>query len=69
MKKEAINWYERMKKVGSSLPGYSNSVNVKVIRGEAAYGAIALAVKNHKGIRCQIRGLPNGLRTSNWGDE
>ena len=69
MKKEANNWYERMKKVGSSLPGYSNSVNVKVIRGEAAYGAIALAVKNHKGIRCQIRGLPNGLRTSNWGDE
>lgn len=69
MKKQANNWYKRMKKVGSSLPGYSNSVKVKVIRGDAAYGAIALAVKNHKGIRCQIRGLPNGLRTSNWGDE
>lgn len=28
----------------------------------------AMAVRNYKGIRCEVRGLPGALRASNWGD-
>ena len=31
-------------------------------------GLYAFAVKNDRGIRCELRGLPNGYRASTWGD-
>ncbi len=68
MKKQAIKEYKFFKKHGSSHPGYSKSVKVTLIKGGHKYRGVAFAVKNYRGIRCEVRGLPNGVRASTWGD-
>ena len=68
MKKKAKKEYKWLHKRGSSLPGYSNGVKVKVTKGGHKYKGTAYAVKNSKGIRCEVRGVKTGLRISNWGD-
>ena len=68
MKKQAKKRYWSLHKRGSSLPGYSNGVSVKVnIYGYKCW-LTAYAVKNHRGIRCEVRGLNYGYRLSTWGD-
>ena len=68
MKKNAKKQYKWFKKHGSGRPGYSYGVKVKVTKGGHKYKGTAYAVKNSKGIRCEVRGVQNGLRISNWGD-
>ena len=68
MKKQAKKWYKRLRSVGSSTPGCSNSIKVIVKIGRHKYTGIAFAVKNYRGIRCEVRRLPHGVRASNWGD-
>ena len=68
MKKQAIKWYKKFRKVGSYHPGYSDDVKVTLKRGGHKYTGYAMAVRNYKGIRCEVRGLSNGERASNWGD-
>ena len=68
MKKQAKKEYKHMRKIGSSYPGCSHSVKVKVKIGGHIYSGIALAIKNDRGMRCEVRGLPNGSRLSTWGD-
>ena len=61
MKKQARKEYKSMKKLGSSYPGYSKAVKVTVKKGSYKSKGIALAIKNHRGIRCEVRGAtPNG---------
>ena len=68
MKKQAKKRYWSLHKRGSSLPGYSNGVSVKVnIYGYRCW-LTAYAVKNYRGIRCEVRGLNYGYRLSTWGD-
>lgn len=68
MKKKAKKEYKWLHKHGSGLPGYSKGVKVTVKKGGHKYKGTAYAVKNSKGIRCEVRGVQNGLRISNWGD-
>jgi len=68
MKKKAKKEHKWFKKHGSGMPGYSKGVKVTVKKGGHKYKGIAYAVKNSKGIRCEVRGVKNGLRISNWGD-
>lgn len=68
MKKQAKKQYKWFKKHGSGMPGYSNGVKVNVYKGGYKYKGTAYAVKNPRGIRCEVRGVGNGLRISNWGD-
>ena len=68
MKKQAIKWYKSFRSHGSYHPGYSNGVTVKLTRNGYTYTGTAFAVKNSRGIRCEVRGLPNGYRASDWGD-
>lgn len=68
MKKQAKKRYKWLHKRGSILPGYSNGVSVKVnICGYKCW-LTAYAVKNYRGIRCEVRGLNYGYRLSTWGD-
>jgi len=68
MKKKAKKEYKWLHKRGSGMPGYSNGVKVKVTKGTHKYKGTAYAVKNAKGIRCEVRGVKVGLCISNWGD-
>lgn len=68
MKKKAKKQYKWFKKHGSSRPGYSNGVKVTVYKNGHKYKGTAYAVKNSKGIRCEVRNVVNGLFISNWGD-
>ena len=68
MKKQAKKEYYSLHKAGSSLPGYSKGVKVTVTRNGHKYKGIAFAVKNYRGIRCEVRRVPNVFRISNWGD-
>ena len=67
MKKQAKKQYRRLHSYGSHLPGYSNGVTVKVKIGRYKYRLTAFAVKNSRGIRCEVRGL-GAYRLSTWGD-
>lgn len=70
MKKSANYYYKFLHSRGSMSPGYSNfNVKVTATKGGHKYtGLYAFAVKNDRGIRCELRGLPNGYRASTWGD-
>ena len=67
MKKQANKHYKFFRRHGSYHPGYSNGVTVKVKIGGYIYRLTAFAVKNYRGIRCEVRGL-QGYRLSTWGD-
>ena len=69
MKKKAKNEYKWFKKHGSSHPGYSNAVKVTVTKNGHKYKGTAFAVKNPRGIRCEVRGAVKGVYLSNWGDQ
>lgn len=70
MKKQAKKHYKFFKSVGSGRPGYSDkSVKVKVTRNGHKYSGIALAVKNSRYYRCEVRGAVHGLYISNKGDQ
>ena len=56
------------RKHGSYYPGFSNGVKVTIKRGGHSYRGTAFAVRNYKGMRCEVRGLPYGERASTWGD-
>ena len=68
MKKQAKKQYKKLRSYGSHLPGYSDGVTVKVKIGGYKYRLTAFAVRNYKGIRCEVRGLYGGYRLSTWGD-
>jgi hypothetical protein len=68
MKKKAKKEYKWLHKHGSSLPGYSKGVKVTVHKNGHKYRGTAYAVKNDYGIRCEVRGVGNGLHISTWGD-
>lgn len=68
MKKQAIKHYKFFRKHGSYYPGFSNGVKVTIKRGGHSYRGTAFAVRNYKGMRCEVRGLPYGERASTWGD-
>ena len=67
-KGKVLKEYKWFKKHGSGRPGYSNGVKVTVHKNGHKYKGTAYAVKNSKGIRCEVRGVGNGLYISNWGD-
>ena len=67
MKSQARSEYWHMRSIGSSYPGYSHSINVKVTIDGYAYKGIALAIKNDRSLRCEIRGI-YGMRITNLGD-
>ena len=63
MKDQASDNYDKMKRIGSIQPGYSNPIDVNVTKDGRTWQGIALAVKNDRGMRCEIRGvLPDGQR-------
>lgn len=63
MKQKANEQYDHMRQIGSSTPGYSDSVDVTVTKNGVQYQGIALAIKNDNSIRCEVRGaLPGGER-------
>lgn len=63
MKMQASDKYDEMKRIGSSYPGYSDTMNITVTKGGQTRQGIAMAVKNDNGIRCEVRGvLANGER-------
>ena len=68
MKKQARYYYNLFRSHGSFHPGYSNGVTVTLTKGAHIYTGTAFAVKNYRGIRCEVRGLPHGYRASTWGD-
>lgn len=67
MKSQARSEYWHMRSIGSSYPGYSHSINVKVTLDGYVYKGIALAIKNDRSLRCEIRGI-YGMRITNLGD-
>lgn len=68
MKKQAKKEYKFFRSHGSGMPGYSKGVTVTVTKNGHKYKGTAYAVKNDYGIRCEVRGVGNGLHISNWGD-
>ena len=64
MKKQAKKDYKFAKKQGRAIPvGYSNAKTVKVTKGGHKTKGTAFAIKNHKNIRCEVRGATsNGMR-------
>lgn len=69
MKKQAKKRYNKAKKQGRvAVIGYSNDIKVKVTKGGHKYKGIALAIKNSKGTRCEVRGVVKGVYLSNWKD-
>lgn len=68
MKKQAKKHYRFFRSHGSYHPGYSDSVKVTLIKNGHKYTGYAMAVRNYKGIRCEVRGLPHAERATNWGD-
>lgn len=68
MKKQAKKNYKKMRKYGSSLPGYSNSVKVKVTKNGHKYTGYAMAIQNSHYLRCEVRGAIQGVYLSNKGD-
>ncbi|WP_405293981.1 hypothetical protein [Methanobrevibacter sp.] len=59
MKKQAKKNYKEMRKLGSSMPGYSKGITVKVTKnGYRSYGT-ALAIQNDYYLRCEVRGATN----------
>ncbi|WP_296880151.1 hypothetical protein [uncultured Methanobrevibacter sp.] len=67
MQKQAVNQYDHMKEVGSSYPGYSDSLNVTVMKDGQSFQGIAFAVKNGNETRCEVRGvLPDGERLNGY---
>ena len=70
LKKQAKKRYKTAKKQGRAVViGYSNTVKVKVTKSGHKYTGIAMAIKNSKGIRCEVRGVKTGLYISNKGDQ
>ena len=67
MKKQAKKQYKMFRRHGSYHPGFSDGVKVTVKIGGYKYRLTAFAVKNYRGIRCEVRGY-NGLHISTWGD-
>lgn len=58
MKSQAKKEYKKAKKQGRAIViGYSKAYNVKVTKKGHTYTGIALAIKNTKGIRCEVRGV------------
>lgn len=43
-------------------------MKVTLIKGGHKYRGVAFAVKNFRGIRYEVRELPNGVRATTWGD-
>ncbi len=68
MKNQAKKNYNFFRKHGSAHPGYSNALKVTVTKAGHKYKGIAYAVKNSKGIRCEVRGVKTGVYISNWND-
>ena len=69
MKNKAKKEYKKAKKQGrAAVIGYSKGVKVTVTKAGHKYKGTAYAIKNSKGIRCEVRGVKAGLRVSNWGD-
>ena len=68
LKKQAKKRYNTAKKQGrAAVIGYSNSVKVTVTKNGHKYTGSAMAIKNSKGIRCEVRGVKPGVYISNWG--
>ena len=70
MKKKAKKEYKKAKKQGrAAVIGYSKAVKVTVKKNGHKYKGIAIAIKNSKYIRCEVRGVKAGLYISNKGDQ
>ena len=61
MVKDASADYRHAEAQGRAIPiGYSHQKNVTVTKDGIEYDLIAFAVKNHKNVRCEVRGLTEG---------
>lgn len=64
MVKDANAEYRHAEAQGRAIPiGYSHQKNVTVTKDGIEYNLIAFAVKNHKNVRCEVRGLQEGYLT------
>ena len=63
MKKQAKKQYKFAKKQGRAIPiGYSDVKLVKVTKNGHKTTGYAMAIKNHRSIRCEVRGATsNGM--------
>ena len=66
MVKDANADYRHAEAQGRAIPiGYSHQKNVTVTKDGIEYNLIAFAIKNHKNVRCEVRGLTEGYLTDN----
>ena len=58
MVKDANAEYRHAEAQGRAIPiGYSHQMNVTVTKDGIEYNLVAFAIKNHKNVRCEVRGL------------
>ncbi|WP_405314874.1 hypothetical protein [Methanobrevibacter sp.] len=61
MVKDANAEYRHAEAQGRAIPiGYSHQKNVTVTKDGIEYNLVAFAIKNHKNVRCEVRGLREG---------
>ncbi len=64
MVKDANADYRHAEAQGRAIPiGYSHQKNVTVTKDGIQYDGIAFAIKNHKNVRCEVRGVAEGYLT------